>query len=50
MQADIRKKCEVMAKRYVESQRHTIQVDYIPYMDELAEQFGCKPNLGRDKI
>uniref|UniRef100_A0A672TX19 Flavin-containing monooxygenase 5 n=1 Tax=Strigops habroptila TaxID=2489341 RepID=A0A672TX19_STRHB len=27
------------------SQRHTIQVDYIPYMDELACQVGVKPNL-----
>uniref|UniRef100_A0A8D2MBX7 Flavin-containing monooxygenase n=1 Tax=Zonotrichia albicollis TaxID=44394 RepID=A0A8D2MBX7_ZONAL len=26
-------------------QRHTIQVDYIPYMDELACQLGVKPNL-----
>ncbi|NXU38964.1 FMO5 monooxygenase, partial [Drymodes brunneopygia] len=31
--------------RYVKSQRHTIQVDYIPYMDELACQLGVKPNL-----
>ncbi|NWR74645.1 FMO5 monooxygenase, partial [Centropus unirufus] len=30
---------------YVKSQRHTIQVDYIPYMDELACQIGVKPNL-----
>ncbi|KFW02318.1 Dimethylaniline monooxygenase [N-oxide-forming] 5, partial [Fulmarus glacialis] len=33
------------ACRYVKSQRHTIQVDYIPYMDELACQVGVKPNL-----
>uniref|UniRef100_A0A8C6YXM7 Flavin-containing monooxygenase n=1 Tax=Nothoprocta perdicaria TaxID=30464 RepID=A0A8C6YXM7_NOTPE len=25
--------------------RHTIQVDYIPYMDELAEQVGVRPSL-----
>uniref|UniRef100_A0A672TWW4 Flavin-containing monooxygenase 5 n=1 Tax=Strigops habroptila TaxID=2489341 RepID=A0A672TWW4_STRHB len=31
--------------KYVKSQRHTIQVDYIPYMDELACQVGVKPNL-----
>ena len=47
MWADIRQKREAMANRYVESQRHTIQVDYIPYMDELAEQAECKPNLGK---
>uniref|UniRef100_A0A8C0FBM4 Flavin-containing monooxygenase n=1 Tax=Bubo bubo TaxID=30461 RepID=A0A8C0FBM4_BUBBB len=28
-----------------EKMRHTIQVDYIPYMDELACQVGVKPNL-----
>ena len=33
------------ARRYVKSQRHTIQVDYIPYMDELACQVGVKPSL-----
>ncbi|XP_075012757.1 flavin-containing monooxygenase 5-like isoform X2 [Calonectris borealis] len=45
MEADIKQKREAMAKRYVKSQRHTIQVDYIPYMDELACQVGVKPNL-----
>ncbi|XP_026709329.1 dimethylaniline monooxygenase [N-oxide-forming] 5-like isoform X2 [Athene cunicularia] len=45
MEADIKRKKEAMAKRYVKSQRHTIQVDYIPYMDELACQVGVKPNL-----
>ncbi|XP_062989330.1 flavin-containing monooxygenase 5-like isoform X2 [Elgaria multicarinata webbii] len=34
-----------MAKRYVKSQRHTIQVDYITYMDELASLIGAKPNI-----
>ncbi|NWW27191.1 FMO5 monooxygenase, partial [Falcunculus frontatus] len=33
------------AHRYVKSQRHTIQVDYVPYMDELACQLGVKPNM-----
>ncbi|KFP64998.1 Dimethylaniline monooxygenase [N-oxide-forming] 5, partial [Cariama cristata] len=41
MEADIKQKKEAMAK----SDRHTIQVDYIPYMDELACQVGVKPNL-----
>ncbi|KFW76863.1 Dimethylaniline monooxygenase [N-oxide-forming] 5, partial [Phalacrocorax carbo] len=45
MLADIMQTKEEMAKRYVKSQRHTIQVDYIPYMDELACQVGVKPNL-----
>ncbi|NXT78386.1 FMO5 monooxygenase, partial [Zapornia atra] len=45
MLADVTQAKEKMAKRYVKSQRHTIQVDYIPYMDELACQVGVKPNL-----
>ncbi|XP_048457798.1 flavin-containing monooxygenase 5-like isoform X1 [Rhincodon typus] len=45
MMADLVEKKGKMAKRYVSSQRHTIQVDFIPYMDELAEQIGVKPNL-----
>ncbi|KAG9483378.1 flavin-containing monooxygenase 5-like [Eleutherodactylus coqui] len=36
-----------MADRYVESQRHTIQVDYVAYMDELATLAGVKPDLFR---
>uniref|UniRef100_A0A452J7F0 Flavin-containing monooxygenase n=1 Tax=Gopherus agassizii TaxID=38772 RepID=A0A452J7F0_9SAUR len=31
--------------RYVKSPRHTIQVDYVEYMDELACLAGVKPNL-----
>ena len=45
MWRDIRAKQTAMAERYVESTRHTIQVDWLPFMDELAELIGCKPNL-----
>ncbi|XP_013400166.1 dimethylaniline monooxygenase [N-oxide-forming] 5 [Lingula anatina] len=45
MKTDILRKRHAMAKRYVPSQRHTIQVDYVPYMDELADQVGCKPDI-----
>ncbi|KAJ8277841.1 hypothetical protein GJAV_G00080730 [Gymnothorax javanicus] len=45
MLKDIKEKADKMAKRYVTSQRHTIQVDYIAYMDELAMQFGVRPNF-----
>jgi dimethylaniline monooxygenase (N-oxide forming) len=45
MWRDIRGKREAMAARYVESPRHTIQVDWIPFMDELATQLGCKPDF-----
>lgn len=45
MKKSIQDKREEMFKRYVRSPRHTIQVDYITYMDELAELVGCKPNV-----
>ncbi|XP_002740302.1 flavin-containing monooxygenase 5-like [Saccoglossus kowalevskii] len=45
MLADINAKREAMASRYIKSQRYTIQVDYIPYMDEIAAQFGVRPNF-----
>jgi len=32
-------------KRFVERRRHTLQVLYVPYMDQLAELIGCKPKL-----
>ncbi|XP_012585466.1 PREDICTED: dimethylaniline monooxygenase [N-oxide-forming] 5 [Condylura cristata] len=36
---------EKIAKRYVESPRHTIQVDYTDTMEELAVLVGVRPNL-----
>lgn len=45
MMKDIAKAQEEMAKRYVESQRHTIQGDYMDTMEELADLVGVKPNL-----
>lgn len=47
MLKDIQCKQEAMAQRYVTSQRHTIQVDYISYMDEIAELLGVRPNFLR---
>ncbi|XP_065288865.1 flavin-containing monooxygenase 5-like [Dermacentor albipictus] len=41
----IRKKRDSMRRRYVASLRHTIQVDWIDYMDELASQIGARPNI-----
>lgn len=34
-----------MAKRYVDSQRHTIQGDYIDTMEDIADLVGVRPNL-----
>ena len=36
-----------LISRYFTSQRHTIQVDYIPYMDEIAKLVGVRPNITR---
>uniref|UniRef100_A0A8C8ZEF3 Flavin-containing monooxygenase n=1 Tax=Prolemur simus TaxID=1328070 RepID=A0A8C8ZEF3_PROSS len=45
MMADIAKRKTAMDKRYVKTLRHTIQVDHIEYMDEIATLVGVKPNL-----
>jgi len=41
MLEDIRQKREANSKRYVKSLRHTIQVDYVEFMDELGDMIGC---------
>ena len=43
---DIMEKRAALGRRFVASRRHTVQVDKIPYMDEIAGHVGCKPNLG----
>ncbi|XP_044295297.1 flavin-containing monooxygenase 5-like isoform X1 [Varanus komodoensis] len=45
MMAEITRIKAAMAYRYVKSPRHTIQVDYIEYMDELAALIGVKPSV-----
>ena len=47
MWMDIRRKQQNMVERYVKTQRHTIQMDYLPHMDELVEQVGCRPDLSK---
>ena len=44
MMRDIERKKEFQ-KRFYESDRHTIQVDWLNFMDELALEIGVKPNL-----
>ena len=44
---DVRAKQAEMAHRYVSSTRHTIQVEWIDFMDQVAEQIGCKPDLSK---
>ncbi|XP_059172832.1 flavin-containing monooxygenase 5-like [Physella acuta] len=43
---DITKERELLLKRFIKTQRHTVQVDYVPYMDRLANLIGCKPKWG----
>ncbi|CAH1793082.1 unnamed protein product [Owenia fusiformis] len=45
MLVDIKKKRDIVASRYVESLRNTTTVEYMPYMDELAELAECKPDM-----
>lgn len=45
MMQDIDKKWQEIQKRYFHSPRHTMQIDWIPFLDELAEQFGARPNM-----
>ena len=47
MVEDISAKEKVLAAKYVNSIRHTIQVEWVPYMDELATFIGCKPNFSK---
>nr|XP_018670429.1 dimethylaniline monooxygenase [N-oxide-forming] 5-like isoform X1 [Ciona intestinalis]XP_026693550.1 dimethylaniline monooxygenase [N-oxide-forming] 5-like isoform X2 [Ciona intestinalis] len=47
MRNQVEEKHKQMKSHYYESQRHTIEVDHIPYMDFLAKEIGCKPNLWR---
>ena len=45
MERDIDRKLKANKVRYYESERHTIQVDWLPFMDELASEIGAKPPL-----
>jgi len=45
MWADIKRTQEEMALRYKKSARHTIQIDYVPYMDEIAKLIGVYPSF-----
>lgn len=45
MDEDIALKARKMRTRYMDSPRHTIQVDWISFQDEIAELIGCKPTL-----
>ena len=46
MWRNIKDGAEYNRGRYYNSERHTIEVPYLAYMDEVAAEMGCKPNLG----
>ncbi|GMT08724.1 hypothetical protein PFISCL1PPCAC_21, partial [Pristionchus fissidentatus] len=41
---DMERKRKEMRRRYFESDKHTMQVDYLKYMDEISSLIGCHPN------
>jgi dimethylaniline monooxygenase (N-oxide forming) len=45
MNKDIQLKRYLNDKRFYSTNRHTVEVDYMTVMDELAELIGVKPNL-----
>lgn len=45
MECDIERRKKRVSERYYDSPRHTMQVDPIPFMDELAGDFGASPNF-----
>lgn len=45
MMNDIEAKRQALHKRYYSSPRHMMQVDFIDFMDQIADQIGVKPNL-----
>ena len=45
MSRDISLKRRLMSQRYTNSRRHTVQVDYQQYCDEIAGMIGAKPNI-----
>lgn len=42
---DIEKKKKQISKRYAPGRRHTMQIDWIEYLDEISVKFGAKPNI-----
>ncbi|XP_052092508.1 flavin-containing monooxygenase 5-like [Mytilus californianus] len=47
---DIYQKRKEIAKHYTHSLRHTVMVEFIGYLDELADIIGCKPRLYSTEI
>lgn len=49
MDNDIDKCLNEISQRYVDSPRHTVQVDHLLYCNNLADEIGCRPNICKTK-
>ncbi|KAI6221933.1 Dimethylaniline monooxygenase [N-oxide-forming] [Aphelenchoides fujianensis] len=45
MRAEAERVAAERAKRYVPTPRHTVQLDYTEYMEDLSQKMGARPNL-----
>lgn len=45
MLEDIFQKARKIEKEYLHTQRHALETMWVPYMDEIAEQIGVRPNF-----
>ncbi|XP_055929743.1 flavin-containing monooxygenase 5-like [Argiope bruennichi] len=45
MLKEIKTRHKQNAERFSPSEKMSVRVDYIPYMDDIANEIGCKPNL-----
>lgn len=44
MMTEVGQRQNALKNRYLDTQRHTIQVDYLKYMDSIAEEIAVKPS------
>ncbi|KAK7500227.1 hypothetical protein BaRGS_00008450 [Batillaria attramentaria] len=47
MRQEIKAAEEMRAQLYPDSPRHDYEIEYMPYLEDLADMIGCKPNVGR---
>ncbi|XP_061681911.1 uncharacterized protein LOC133503922 isoform X2 [Syngnathoides biaculeatus] len=47
MEEDIEKERATMRKRFTKAEKNPLQVDFLPYLDSLAEEAGVRPNILR---
>ena len=45
MMAEVKQRRSILRNRYYEGAKHSVQVDFVSYMNEMASQFGVKPDL-----